>query len=481
MKLKYFLLSCLLVIVFFVKAQNIPSYVPTNGLVGWWPFNGNANDESGNGNHGTIVNGVALTTDRNGINNNAYKFNGYNHISVNHNSDLNITGNLTLSAWFLSEGPPNYPNSHTLISKRSSSEFHTLPYGMCINYQYGNSASYKKPIFFSASSSNGYQFLQSTNDITNNVWNHLVSIVNGNNLKIYLNNNLVLDTTINNILRVNNSANLLFGSGARTDLPSEQLIGSLDDIAIYNRALTQSEIRALYYNSITYNITSGYGPNGSITPTGTTTLNQGSSLSYTFTPNTGYLVDSVLIDGIKVDSIQGYTFSNISANHSIRITFKVDSNNVSMNFPTGISYQAIARDSTGKVLANSPIKLKFSIKENSMTGNTVYSETANLTTNKLGLFNCVIGNNNAIMGNYKNIDWMGASKFLQVELEQGNSFVLLGTQQLLSVPYANAAKEATKIKNAALQVYNSNSDALQGGLKPGEMYRTATGVLMIVY
>ena len=44
--------------------QNVPSYVPTNGLVGWWPFNGNANDESGNGNNGT-VNGATLTTDRN--------------------------------------------------------------------------------------------------------------------------------------------------------------------------------------------------------------------------------------------------------------------------------------------------------------------------------------------------------------------------------------------------------------------------------
>ena len=55
--------------------QNVPSYVPTNGLVGWWPFNGNANDESGNGNNGT-VNGATFTTDRNGASNNAYNFDG---------------------------------------------------------------------------------------------------------------------------------------------------------------------------------------------------------------------------------------------------------------------------------------------------------------------------------------------------------------------------------------------------------------------
>ena len=46
-----------------VYSQSVPSYVPTNGLVGWWGFNGNALDGSGNGNHGT-VNGVTLTTDR---------------------------------------------------------------------------------------------------------------------------------------------------------------------------------------------------------------------------------------------------------------------------------------------------------------------------------------------------------------------------------------------------------------------------------
>ena len=44
----------------------IPSYVPANGLVGWWPFNGNANDESGNGNNGSN-NGATLTKDSNGV------------------------------------------------------------------------------------------------------------------------------------------------------------------------------------------------------------------------------------------------------------------------------------------------------------------------------------------------------------------------------------------------------------------------------
>ena len=56
-------------------SQSVPSYVPTNGLVGWWGFNGNAQDGSGNGNHGT-VNGATLTNDRFGNINSAFNFNG---------------------------------------------------------------------------------------------------------------------------------------------------------------------------------------------------------------------------------------------------------------------------------------------------------------------------------------------------------------------------------------------------------------------
>jgi hypothetical protein len=62
---KIFLLLFLILNILFCNIANaqVPSYVPSNGLVGWWPFNGNANDESSNANHGA-VNGATLTTDR---------------------------------------------------------------------------------------------------------------------------------------------------------------------------------------------------------------------------------------------------------------------------------------------------------------------------------------------------------------------------------------------------------------------------------
>ncbi len=91
-------------ILFFVLAfyvgttafSQIPNYVPSNGLVGWWPFNGNANDESGNGNQGT-VNGATLTVDRFGIANQAYGFDGVNDFIQCGQLQLNL--NASFSVW----------------------------------------------------------------------------------------------------------------------------------------------------------------------------------------------------------------------------------------------------------------------------------------------------------------------------------------------------------------------------------------------
>ena len=59
----------------------LSAQIPSEGLVAWYPFNGNANDESGNENHGT-VNGATLTADRFGNVNGAYSFDGGSHINI---------------------------------------------------------------------------------------------------------------------------------------------------------------------------------------------------------------------------------------------------------------------------------------------------------------------------------------------------------------------------------------------------------------
>ena len=75
MKKIFLTLILVLFVIPFGISQDLPSYVPTNGLVAYYPFNGNANDASGNGNHGT-VNGAILANDQNGNQNKAYEFTG---------------------------------------------------------------------------------------------------------------------------------------------------------------------------------------------------------------------------------------------------------------------------------------------------------------------------------------------------------------------------------------------------------------------
>ena len=88
-------------------AQTVPSYVPTNGLVGYWGFDGDAKDYSGNNNHGA-VNGATLTVDRNGKSNSAYNFDGVNdNISVN---SLIYPNSRSISLWFYNTN--NYRSLH---------------------------------------------------------------------------------------------------------------------------------------------------------------------------------------------------------------------------------------------------------------------------------------------------------------------------------------------------------------------------------
>ena len=95
------LLSALFALFSLSTFAQIPTYVPANGLVGWWPFNGNANDESGNGNNGT-VNVATLTSDRFGVVNKAYSFDGLSNEILIPNQLLNLGVDFTISCWMSS-------------------------------------------------------------------------------------------------------------------------------------------------------------------------------------------------------------------------------------------------------------------------------------------------------------------------------------------------------------------------------------------
>lgn len=109
--------------------------------------------------------------------------------------------------------------------------------------------------------------------------------------------------------------------------------------------------------------------------------------------------------------------------------------------PLGFNYQAVIRDASGEILTNQTAGLKISILEDSITGETVYTETFNPETNEFGLVNVIIGNGDPVSGNFSNINWSTADYYLKVELDAtgGTDYNEMGTTQLLSVPYANYA------------------------------------------
>jgi gliding motility-associated-like protein len=208
-----------------------PNYVPSNGLVGWWPFTGNANDSSGNGNNGT-VNGATLTADRFGNANQAYTFDGNNdNIFVNRS----ILNNFTTSIWF-------YTNQNSSITSLLDANISNWEIYLK-NF---------KPTFANwISLPNNYQEYTSNSTSGQNQWNHLVCTYNSGNLKLYL-NGLLTSAFQNVILPINTNGTLFFG--ASISGTTQYFNGKLDDVGFWNRALTECEIQNLYQSAISLSV-----------------------------------------------------------------------------------------------------------------------------------------------------------------------------------------------------------------------------------
>jgi hypothetical protein len=106
--------------------------------------------------------------------------------------------------------------------------------------------------------------------------------------------------------------------------------------------------------------------------------------------------------------------------------------------PQKINFQSILRNTKGEVVANKSVSLKISILSGSISSSSVYSETHTKTTDISGLISLQIGNGTVLSGVFANIAWGDFPHFIKLEADfsGGSTFVLLGTQELMSVPYA---------------------------------------------
>jgi hypothetical protein len=117
--------------------------------------------------------------------------------------------------------------------------------------------------------------------------------------------------------------------------------------------------------------------------------------------------------------------------------------------PPGIPYQAIARNVNGTPYVNANLTVRFSLHESTATGTVSYAETKSLQTNDLGLFSTTFGSGTPIIGTFAGINWAQTTKFLQVEINFGSTWVDMGTQQLMSVPYAMYSGTASTLSSSS--------------------------------
>lgn len=221
-----FIVVCVFVSSNFVFAQ-VPSYVPTSGLVGYWPFNGNADDESVNNLNGTVT-GASLAADRFGNSGKAYSFsNGNQFITLPAPQSNTFTNSMSYSLWYKEVPNTDYVN---IFNTTNNKALVLNPNANGIRANDGNS--FGLDAYSPALSVNG--------------WKHICVVYVGQVISIYINGQLANSGTTgfpNTILY--NSTQSVVGS---TYLMGGQypFSGLIDDIAIYNRALTQQEITTIF-------------------------------------------------------------------------------------------------------------------------------------------------------------------------------------------------------------------------------------------
>ncbi|MEM6348688.1 MAG: hypothetical protein AAF927_32690 [Bacteroidota bacterium] len=124
--------------------------------------------------------------------------------------------------------------------------------------------------------------------------------------------------------------------------------------------------------------------------------------------------------------------------------------------PEAFKYQAVVRDANNAPLAWQNVSIRISILESSPNGSAVYQEAHNVTTSALGLVSLNLGEGTVLSGTFAGIQFESYDHFLQIEVDEsgGTNYYVLGTSQLLSVPYSLFASTA----GTALDVDDADAD-----------------------
>ncbi len=233
----------LVVLVFFVCYKSVCAQ-PTEDLIAYYPFNGNADDQSGNGLDGEVL-GPVLGEDRFGNENSAYVFDGIDDfIRVADNNLLDITDSITMAAWFNTETVPIDKLSKGILGKREDSGiYEETVYELALTKQSGEAMK----AFGNWNQGSGHAVKTNTT-INTYQWYHLVFTYDGSISKIYLDGLLENSKATSGSIHTSSKPLTI---GHHRVKSQRYFKGLIDDVMIFNRAISEEEVQQLYQGSYT--------------------------------------------------------------------------------------------------------------------------------------------------------------------------------------------------------------------------------------
>ena len=216
------------------------------GLVGYWKLDGNASDSSGKGKHGTLIGGTP-TKDRFGITGASLSFNGSSDYITLPTSTLAYNSSATYAAWI---DPENLTQKGAILG-HDTNNLADYSDALCGGF-WLKTSSFRGTVY----SNTGYQVI--TTAATAGVWQHIVFVKDIANSQIKLYKNGVLISTVaftpatlgvdGTVQCGLNRLMVARFNSSNTDGPQDKFNGYIDDVRIYNRALTADDVLALYNN-----------------------------------------------------------------------------------------------------------------------------------------------------------------------------------------------------------------------------------------
>ena len=266
----------------------VPNYVPFNGLLAYWPFSGNTNDQTTNANHLTN-NGATLVADRNGTANAAYSFNGAgNYLEKTVPSFVfSPTGTFSVSFWI------NRPSTSGGVAMMSGS-------GTANNFIWLFSGSAANNTFGTNKQQSAWIWANSPYVV--NQWEHYVCMFINGVMRIYRNGVLETSATYSHTGALSTVLPFYIGK----DIGTSYFNGSIDDVAIWNRSLTNCEIQKMYTSQLP-NIVSNAGADFTVCKGDTITLSGTGTGGNTYNWNMGITNNNPFV----INTTTTYTYSAV--------------------------------------------------------------------------------------------------------------------------------------------------------------------------